>query len=159
MLLAGTAARMAGIELKSSAFTDHATIPDRYAKLGDNVSPPLTWSGVPDEAVELALVCEDPDAPSGTFIHWLVTGIDPRSQGLDADEKPPGGHQHINGFGEPGWGGPQPPVGDKAHRYFFRVYALPGPVSIPDEATAEDVHNVLDRQQLASGTLVGLYQR
>ncbi len=150
---------MAGIEIKSAAFSDHAVIPRRYAKEGENASPPLTWSGVPDDAAELALVCEDPDAPSGTFVHWLVTGIDPRSQGLDTDEQPPGSQPHRNGFGERGWGGPQPPVGDDAHRYFFRLYALPAPVSLPDDATADDVHRVLDRQQLASGTLVGLYQR
>ncbi|TPQ23600.1 YbhB/YbcL family Raf kinase inhibitor-like protein [Streptomyces sporangiiformans] len=150
---------MTDIELKSAAFRDHDVIPRRHAKAGENISPPLSWSGVPEEAVELALVCEDPDAPSGTFVHWLVTGIDPRSEGLDADEQLSGSQPHRNGFGERGWGGPQPPVGDDAHRYFFRLYALPAPVSLPDDATADDVHSVLDRQQLASGTLVGLYQR
>jgi Raf kinase inhibitor-like YbhB/YbcL family protein len=150
---------MAGIELKSAAFTDHAVIPRRYAKEGDDLSPPLTWSGVPDDAAELAVLCEDPDAPSGTFVHWLVTGIDPRSDGLDTGETKPGSRAHRNGYGGRGWGGPNPPAGDKAHRYFFRLYALPAPVSLPDDATADDIHGVLDRQQLASGTLVGLYQR
>ncbi|MFI9345309.1 YbhB/YbcL family Raf kinase inhibitor-like protein [Streptomyces sp. NPDC052773] len=150
---------MAGIELKSSAFDDHAVIPRRHAKDGDNISAPLTWSGVPEDAAELALVCEDPDAPSGTFLHWLVTGIDPDSDGLPAGGTGPGGHPHRNGYGERGWGGPKPPAGDPAHRYFFRLYALPAPVSLPDDATADDVHRVLDREQLASGTLVGLYQR
>ncbi|MFI5556101.1 YbhB/YbcL family Raf kinase inhibitor-like protein [Streptomyces sp. NPDC051738] len=150
---------MTGIDLKSSAFDDHETIPRRHAMEGDNVSPPLTWSGVPDEAVELALLCEDPDAPSGTFVHWLVTGIDPRTEGLPTGWAAPGGHPHTNGYGQWGWGGPQPPAGDRAHRYFFRLYALPGHVSIPEAATADEAHRVLDQQQLASGTLVGLYQR
>ncbi|MER6524019.1 YbhB/YbcL family Raf kinase inhibitor-like protein [Streptomyces sp. NPDC001508] len=150
---------MAGIELRSAAFSDHTMIPRRHAHDADNVSPPLTWSGVPDDTAELALLCEDPDAPSGTFVHWLVTGIDPRVGGLDAGETPQGGQAHRNGFGERGWGGPQPPVGDDAHRYFFRLYALPAPVSLPDRATADDAHSVLDRQQLASGTIVALYQR
>ncbi|MFI7407362.1 YbhB/YbcL family Raf kinase inhibitor-like protein [Streptomyces sp. NPDC049627] len=150
---------MTGIELKSSAFNDHAMIPRRYAKEGDNVSPPLTWSGVPDEASELALLCEDPDAPSGTFVHWLVTGIDPHTDGLPTGATTPGSHPHRNGYGQSGWGGPQPPAGDNAHRYFFRLYALPGHVSIPEAATADEAHRVLDRQQLATGTLVGLYQR
>lgn len=66
---------------------------------------------------------------------------------------------HRNGFGERGWGGPQPPVGDEAHRYFFRLYALPAPVSLPDRATPDEAHAVLEREQLASGTIVGLYQR
>jgi Raf kinase inhibitor-like YbhB/YbcL family protein len=155
----GTAARMADIELKSSAFNDHALIPRRYAKDGENISPPLTWAGVPDDAAELALLCEDPDAPSGTFLHWLVTGINPNSGGLDAGAEHPGSHLHRNGYGDKGWGGPHPPAGDNAHRYSFRLYALPGPVSIPDDAKADEIHGVLDRQQLASGTLVGLYQR
>lgn len=158
-LSVGTAARMAGIELKSSAFNDHDLIPRHYAKDGEGISPPLTWAGVSDEAVEPALLREDPDAPSGTFAHGLVTGIDPRSGGLDAGETRPGSHSHKNGYGEEGWGGPHPPAGDDAHRYFFRLYALPAPVSIPDEASADDIHGVLDRQQLAGGTLVGMYQR
>jgi Raf kinase inhibitor-like YbhB/YbcL family protein len=150
---------MAGIELRSEAFSDHSMIPRRYAHDADNVSPPLAWSGVPDDAAELALLCEDPDAPTGTFVHWLVTGIDPRTGGVDADETPKGSQAHRNGFGERGWGGPQPPAGDDAHRYFFRLYALPAPVSLPDRASADDVHAVLDREQLASGTIVGLYRR
>lgn len=150
---------MADIELHSAAFGDHDMIPHRYAKDGENVSPPLTWTGVPDAAAELALLCEDPDAPSGTFVHWLVTGIDPRREALETGATHPGSHLHRNGYGDEGWGGPQPPAGDEAHRYVFRLYALPAPVSLPEGATAEDAHGVLDRQQLASGTLVGLYRR
>jgi Raf kinase inhibitor-like YbhB/YbcL family protein len=150
---------MAGIELHSSAFHDHGPIPHRHAKDGENLSPPLSWSGVPEEASELALLCEDPDAPSGTFVHWLVTGIDPHIDGLEAGEMRQADQPHTNGYGARGWGGPHPPAGDGAHRYVFHLYALPAPVSIPDAATADEAHEVLDRQQLASGTLVGLYQR
>jgi Raf kinase inhibitor-like YbhB/YbcL family protein len=150
---------MAGIELNSAAFSDHALIPQRYARDGEDVSPPLTWSGVPDGAAELLLLCEDPDAPSGTFVHWLVTGIDPADGTVDAGQVPAGGTERNNGYGEARWGGPQPPVGDEAHRYFFRLYALPEPAGLPDGATADDVHRAVDKQQLASGTIVGLYQR
>ncbi|MFF8842070.1 YbhB/YbcL family Raf kinase inhibitor-like protein [Streptomyces sp. NPDC015127] len=150
---------MAGIDLSSSAFNDHALIPQRYARDGENVSPPLTWSGVPDGAAELVLLCEDPDAPSGTFLHWLVTGIRPADGAVDAGETPAGGTSRSNGFGGEGWGGPQPPVGDGAHRYFFHLYAVPEPVTLPDNATADDVHRAVDKAQLASGTIVGLYQR
>ncbi|WP_331767746.1 YbhB/YbcL family Raf kinase inhibitor-like protein [Embleya sp. NBC_00896] len=149
---------MAGIELKSATFNDGAFIPRRCAKDGDNVSPDLSWSGVPEGTFELLLLCEDPDAPSGTFVHWLVTGIDPGSDGVEAGQTPAGGQERTTGWGRPGWGGPQPPAGDRAHRYFFRVYALPEPVSLPENATADDVHIAVDRQ-LAGGTLVGLYQR
>ncbi|MER6612095.1 YbhB/YbcL family Raf kinase inhibitor-like protein [Streptomyces xantholiticus] len=150
---------MAGIELYTAAFNDHAPIPKRYARDGDNISPPLTWSGVPDGTAELLLLCEDPDAPSGTFVHWLVTGITPADGRVDAGETPPGGTPRTNGFGDAGWGGPQPPVGDKAHRYFFHLYALPEPVALPADATAEVVHRMVDKAQLASGTVVGLYHR
>ncbi|MDT0345044.1 YbhB/YbcL family Raf kinase inhibitor-like protein [Streptomyces litchfieldiae] len=150
---------MAGIRLQSSAFNDHAPIPGRYAKDGDNVSPPLSWSRPPSGTRELVLLCEDPDAPSGTFVHWLVTDIDPNSDGVDTGRPPPGGNPHTNGFGDRGWDGPQPPVGDPAHRYFFHLYALPEHVPVPEGASAAEVHRLLDRRQLASGTLMGLHQR
>jgi len=150
---------MAGIELKSAAFTDHAFIPDRFAKRGGNVSPPLTWAQVPDGSAELVLLCEDPDAPAGTFLHWLVTGIAPHSRGVAEGETPESGSARPNGFGERGWGGPQPPPGDGPHRYFFHLYALAAPPELPDDATPEDVHRATEQGTLASGTLVGRYQR
>ncbi|AWT46873.1 MULTISPECIES: YbhB/YbcL family Raf kinase inhibitor-like protein [Streptomyces] len=150
---------MSGIELRSSAFSDHALVPRRYALEGENDSPPLTWSGVPDDTAELVLLCEDPDAPSGTFVHWIVVGIDPRSGGTDTGESPRGGTELVNGYGRRGWGGPHPPPGDEAHRYFFRLYALSEPCVLPDAPSADQVHDAVEKQQLASGTLVGLYQR
>ncbi|ONK12505.1 YbhB/YbcL family Raf kinase inhibitor-like protein [Streptomyces sp. MP131-18] len=150
---------MAGIELRSSAFNDHAPIPGRYTKDGENLSPPLSWSRPPTGTRELALMCEDPDAPSGTFLHWLVTGIDPHHDGIGTGALPPGAAAHTNSFGDADWDGPRPPVGDPAHRYFFRLYALPGPVPLPEPASARDVREELGGRQLAGGTLVGLHQR
>ncbi|MDQ1042651.1 Raf kinase inhibitor-like YbhB/YbcL family protein [Streptomyces sp. V4I2] len=158
-LMPGTPGDMAGIELRSSAFNDHSVIERRYAYEGDNVSPPLAWRGVPDDATELVLLCEDPDAPSGTFAHWIVVGIDPHSEGVAAGQCPTGGTELVNGYHERGWGGPHPPPGDEAHRYFFRLYALSKPCVLPDAPSAQEVHQAVDEQQLASGTLVGLYQR
>jgi Raf kinase inhibitor-like YbhB/YbcL family protein len=149
---------MAGIELRSRAFNDHDLIPARYARDGDNVSPPLLWSGVPEDTTELVLLVEDPDAPRGTFVQWLVTGIFPADGGVDEGQTPPGGQEWPNGYGERGWGGPQPPVGDEPHRYFFRMYALTEPVQLPAEPTADDVHRQVGGA-IASGTIVGLYQR
>ncbi len=150
---------MAGIQLRSPAFSDHDLIPRRHAHDGGNVSPALQWSGVPDGTAELVLLCEDPDAPGGTFLHWLVTGIDPASTGIGEGQTPPGGQEWPNGFGEKGWGGPQPPVGDDAHRYFFRLYALGQPVRLPAEPGIDDAHRAVDNTASASGTTVGLYQR
>jgi hypothetical protein len=150
---------MAGIELRSQAFNDHSFIPDRHSLDGENLSPALEWSGVPDEAAELLLLCEDLDAPSGTFLHWLVTGIDPTATGVGEGQTPQAGQVWPNGFGEKAWGGPRPPVGDNPHRYFFRLYALREPVRLPAEPTADDVHSAVDDKALATGTLIGLYQR
>ncbi|RZB19681.1 YbhB/YbcL family Raf kinase inhibitor-like protein [Streptomyces sp. F001] len=150
---------MAGIDLNSSAFSDQSFIARRYAYEGDNASPPLTWSGVPDDAAELVLLCEDPDAPSGTFVHWAVVGIDPHSDGVDTGQHPPGGTELVNGYGDHGWGGPHPPPGDNPHHYLFRLYALAEPCVLPDAPSADQVHEAVEKRQLASGTLVGLYQR
>lgn len=150
---------MASIDLRSPAFSDNDLIPGRHAHDRDNVSPALQWSGVPDGTAELVLLCEDPDAPSGTFLHWLVTGIEPAATGVAEGQVPRGGREWTNGFGESGWAGPQPPVGDRAHRYFFRLYALPRPVRLPADPGIADVHRAVDDAALASGTTVGLYQR
>nr|WP_246401294.1 YbhB/YbcL family Raf kinase inhibitor-like protein [Jiangella mangrovi] len=119
----------------------------------------MEWVGVPPEATELLLLCEDPDAPSGHFLHWLVTGIDPHSAGVPVHGRPTGGREWPNGFGEDGWGGPAPPPGHGPHRYVFRVYALPGPPELPAGPSVGDVYRAVDRAMLARGTLVGRYQR
>ncbi|HEX6873484.1 MAG TPA: YbhB/YbcL family Raf kinase inhibitor-like protein [Micromonosporaceae bacterium] len=150
---------MADLQLHSPSFGDHDPIPGRHAHDHDNTSPPLTWSGVPSGTQELVLLCEDPDAPRGTFLHWLVTGIDPATTAVPEGTVPPGSTEWANDFGERGWGGPQPPAGDKAHRYFFRLYALAKPVRLPSRPAPADVHRQVDEAALASGTVVGVYQR
>jgi Raf kinase inhibitor-like YbhB/YbcL family protein len=150
---------MTGLQLRSSAFNDHDLMPDRLSKLGGNVSPPLTWSGVPDEAAELVLLVEDPDAGQPPFLHWLVTGIDPRTSEAPEGDVPAGGVQWTNGFGATGWSGPQPPKGDAPHRYFFRLYAVDEPLRLPQTPTAADVHGAASDHELVSGTLVGTFAR
>src|SRR5204862_8324511 len=107
------------MELSSEAFSDGDPIPSRYTCEGEDVSPPLTWSDVPEDAVTLALICDDPDAPSGTFAHWVGWGIDPGVGGLAEGEAPP--RQGRNGFGNIGYGGPCPPPGHGKHHYRFRL--------------------------------------
>lgn len=151
---------MYDFQLRSSAFSDGDPIPDRLSRKGGNISPPLSWAGVPNTAKGLVLLCEDPDAPGKTpFLHWLVTGIDPASDGISEGTAPAGARQWVNGFGATGWGGPQPPVGDPPHRYFFSLYAIDGPVDLPAEPSAADVHDTLDQQALAIATLMGTYTR
>jgi Raf kinase inhibitor-like YbhB/YbcL family protein len=151
---------MAGVELRSSAFNDHDLMPGRLSKPGGNVSPPLRWSGIPDGTEELVLLCEDPDAPGGEpFLHWLVTGIDPNTTGVDEGQVPQGGQEWPNGFGTTGWGGPQPPKGDNPHRYFFRLYAVSRPLDVPPTPMAEQARRAAEQRELASGTLVGTFAR
>jgi Raf kinase inhibitor-like YbhB/YbcL family protein len=113
---------MAGIELRSPSFGDHQPIPARHAKDHDNLSPALAWSGVPQQAVELAVLCQDPDAPRGTFTHWVLAGLEPTATGLAEGERPAVAVEGRNDFDEEGYSGPLPPVGDGPHRYFFWVF-------------------------------------
>jgi Raf kinase inhibitor-like YbhB/YbcL family protein len=147
------------IELRSAAFSDHTPIPNRYSYEGGNLSPPLEWDGIPDGTAELVLLCEDPDAPSGTFTHWVVTNISPSATGVAEGTLPKGATPGRNGFGKLGWGGPRPPVGEDPHRYFFRLCAADAPLRLGEGATAEKVHAALGRHTLAQGTLVGLFSR
>jgi hypothetical protein len=112
------------LEVGSAALSDGGTVPTRFTCDGDDVSPPLSWSEVPEDATELRISLRDPDAPGGTFTHWVVAGIDPSSSGVDQDAVPAGGTEGMNSFGERAYGGPCPPHGDEPHRYVFTVEAL-----------------------------------
>lgn len=147
------------IELRSTAFADHAPIPERHSKDGEGLSPPLAWSGVPADTAELAVVCEDPDAPGGTFVHWVLVGINPALNELTDGETPSGAAQGRNDFGEEGYGGPSPPVGDRPHRYVFRIFAASEPLGLNAGVSADDLRKALAGRELATGTLVGTYQR
>jgi Raf kinase inhibitor-like YbhB/YbcL family protein len=111
------------LKIESSAFSEGDTVPVEFTCDGDNVSPPLTWSGVPEDAAELRLSLKDPDAPRGTFTHWSVGGIDPSSSEVARGTVPAGGTEERNSFGEAGYGGPCPPSG-ATHRYVFTVEAV-----------------------------------
>ncbi|GAB3807511.1 YbhB/YbcL family Raf kinase inhibitor-like protein [Micromonospora zhanjiangensis] len=150
---------MAGILIRSTAFNDHDLMPDRFSRDGGNLSPPLAWSGVPESATELVLLVEDPDAGREPFLHWLVTGIDPASQGTDEGQLPGGGREWTNGYGSPGWGGPHPPKNDDPHRYFFRLYAVDKPLALPTNPGAQDIHRAVEDIELASANMVGTFAR
>src|SRR5439155_12041068 len=131
-----------GLTLTSSAFTDGATIPVRYTADGDNGSPPLAWTDPPGGTKSFALVCEDPDAPSGSFVHWLVWDIKADARGLKQGVSHTGDasgiHQGENGFGSIGYGGPSPPPG-KPHRYVFHLYALDDRPALEPGVAREDL--------------------
>lgn len=146
------------IEVRSSAFVPGEQIPRQHTKDGDDQPPPLEWSGVPEGTKELALVMEDPDAPSGTFTHWIAARLPADTERLE-DGLPAGAVEGTNDFGEVGYGGPRPPEGDPAHRYFFRVYALSDRVDLTAGASADDFHDAVQGKELARGELIGTYAR
>jgi Raf kinase inhibitor-like YbhB/YbcL family protein len=111
------------IRIGSPALSEGDAVPTRFTCDGENVSPPLRWSDVPEDATELRITLTDPDAPRGTFTHWLVTGVDPATSEVEEGAVPAGGTEGQNDFGDTGYGGPCPPAG-APHRYVFTVEAL-----------------------------------
>jgi Raf kinase inhibitor-like YbhB/YbcL family protein len=143
--------------LTSSAFEHGEVIPRRHTCEGDDVSPALDWSAPPDGAHSLALVMDDPDAPGGTFTHWLAWGLGPDVRGLAEGEKPP--VEGRNDFGERGYRGPCPPPGHGTHRYSFRLHALDADPDVAAGTGTHDVERALDGHVLAVAELVGTYER
>jgi Raf kinase inhibitor-like YbhB/YbcL family protein len=147
------------IALRSPAFADGDTIPAVYTCDGDDVSPPLEWSGVPSDAAQLAVVVEDPDAPGGTFLHWVLWGLDAGQPGVDQGQVPPGAWEARNDFGRIGWGGPCPPWGSDPHRYVFTLLALSQPLAVEARASADTVKRAAEGKVLAEGRLTARYGR
>jgi Raf kinase inhibitor-like YbhB/YbcL family protein len=152
------------IHVTSAAFHEGEAIPVQYTCDGDNVSPPLLWGRLPKDSQSLALVCEDPDAPSGLFVHWLIFNLPPIVSDLP-EAMPPaenleetGALQGRNDFNNIGYDGPCPPPGNP-HRYFFRLYALDTKLRLAAGATKRDFENAANGHILAEGHLMGTYQR
>jgi Raf kinase inhibitor-like YbhB/YbcL family protein len=145
------------LTLHSTAFTDGGELPRRYTCDGAGRSPPLTWSGVPRGARELALVVEDPDADR--FVHWTVLRIPPETTGVEENGVPSGAIETDNSFGDRGWGGACPPDGDPPHRYVFALYALRAPLGLDEGARPDEVRRALSQQALARGTLTARFER
>ena len=147
------------MKLTSSALADGGTVPAQFTCDGVGGSPPLEWKGVPRGAEELALLVEDPDAPGGTFVHWILFGIDPGTRSIAAGQKPAGAKQGQNGFSNTDWGGPCPPKGDESHRYVFTLYALSKPLDLAEGASGGDVRSAIDAAAISKGTLTATYGR
>lgn len=145
------------LQLESPAFRASGEIPKRLSCDGADVSPALSWRGVPSGARELALVMEDPDADG--FVHWTVLRIPPETRGVKEGRVPAGAVETQNSFGKRGWGGPCPPEGDEPHHYVFAVYALRRKLGIGADASPDEVRDALAGAALASGTLTGRFGR
>ncbi len=153
------------LTLTSPAFAPDGPIPRAHTCDGADLSPPMAWHGVPEETRELALIVDDPDAPRGTWVHWVLYGIPPTVGSLPAGvptspelAAPPGARQGVNDFGRTGWGGPCPPKGP-AHRYVFTLYALDRAAGLPPGATKPVLLAAIAGHVLAETSLIGRYAR
>lgn len=152
--------RMASIQsmqLRSPDFENKEMIPTRYTCEGENISPELDIQGVPEAAKSLALLVDDPDAPSGTWTHWLVWNFEPHTVRIPAGHVPAGGVEGTTSFGKSGYGGPCPPSG--IHRYFFKLFALDVELDLSTESRVEEFIKAIDGHVLAQAELIGLYSR
>jgi Raf kinase inhibitor-like YbhB/YbcL family protein len=157
----GEAIKMADLTVKSDDFEQGKAIPKKYTCDGDDISPQLSWSKPPEGTKELVLIVDDPDAPMGAWVHWVVWGIPPDSTNLpeavpNTDSIAVGLKQGKNGFGKIGYGGPCPPHGSD-HRYFFKLYAVDAGLDLKAKATKWDVLNAIEGHVIAKGELMGKY--
>ena len=152
------------LSVTSTAFRDGERVPDRYTCTGKDISPPLAWSGAPAGTMSFVLLCDDPDAPAGTWHHWSVFDIPAESDGLPeaypTDAEVDATRQAVNDFRRHGYGGPCPPPGHGTHHYHFRLLALSvARLDLPDEARCPDVDKAARPHVLAEARLTGTYSR
>lgn len=145
------------MKISSSAFGDNREIPAEYTCDGDNISPPLIIAEIPEEAKSLALIVDDPDAPIGTFTHWVVWNIDPKTEEISEGEVPEGAIEGINDSGERGYAGPCPPLG--THHYNFHLYALDDTLALTGVAGRGELEEEMEGHIITETTLTALYSR
>ncbi len=141
--------------VKSPAFENNKHVPAKYTCDGADVNPPLNIEGVPEEAKTLVLIVDDPDAPMGTFDHWVVWNIPAATRVIKENSVP--GKEGLSSYGKHSYSGPCPPSG--THRYFFKIYALDTDLDLKFSSTKRDVEKAMEGHVLAEGELVGLYSR
>ena len=151
------------MQVSSTAFAEGEAIPAKYTCDEKNVSPPLKWSGIPAGTKSLALLADDPDAPAGTWVHWVLYDLPASVTQLPEDlpkgqHTPGGGKQGLNDFKHLGYGGPCPPSG-KPHRYFFKLYALDAILDLKPGASKKNVEHAMEKHTLAQAQLMGTYER
>jgi Raf kinase inhibitor-like YbhB/YbcL family protein len=150
------------ITITSSAFKEGGMIPSKYTCDGDGISPPLNWQQVPQGVKSFALISDDPDAPVGTWVHWVLWNIPAEANGLPeavpaSPSLPDGLKQGISDFRRPGYGGPCPPSG--THRYYFKIYALDTMLDLSESSKKQDLLDAMKGHILAEGALMGKYKR
>lgn len=153
----GAGATAAAIVVASTAFTEGEPIPPRYSCRGQNLAPPLTWSGIPGAAAGVALVVDDPDAVGGLYIHWVVTDIPASVTSSPEGGAPAGGRVNANSGGDASYLGPCPPAGSGVHRYRFTVYALSKRLELAGSTSARQAVDAITDAATAQGRLTGTF--
>lgn len=154
---------MKNILISAERFKDCEAIPDIYTCKGKDISPSLSWTGIPAGTKSIALIMDDPDAPGETFVHWVLYNVPAQTQklpeGMPHDKiLSDGSMQGMTDFGQTGYGGPCPPPG-KPHRYYFKVYALDSRIDLAPGASKKQLEGEIVGHILAKGEIVGIYKR
>jgi len=148
---------MAALQISSPAFQNNGNIPRQYTCDGKDINPPLMIANCPQGTKSIALICDDPDAPVGIWVHWVIWNIFPDVKEIKENIVPTGAIVGVNDFRQNRYGGPCPPSG--THRYFFKVYALDTMLGISPNASKADLEKTMKGHILGQGQLVGLYKR
>lgn len=149
--------KMGELKVSSSAFDNNGNIPQKYTCDGKDVNPALKIENVPAEAKSLALIVDDPDAPMGIWVHWVVWNIDPKISEIKENSVPKDSVQGINDFRKHDYGGPCPPSG--THRYFFKLYALDTLLNLNPNSSKADLEKAMKGHIIAQSQIIGLYRR
>lgn len=149
--------KMGELAISSAAFQNNGSIPAKYTCDGADVNPPLKIENVPSTAKSLALIVDDPDAPMGTWVHWVLWNIDPGTGEIRENSVPKGALPGMNDFRKQKYGGPCPPSG--THRYFFKLYALDRALSLHAQATKGDLEKAMKGHIIGEAQVIGLYKR
>lgn len=152
------------MRLESASFRDGEPIPAEHSRDGFDAHPALSWSGAPKGTASFALICDDPDAPRGRWVHWVLYDVpgsvsELRPGVAKSGRHPAGGVHGRNDFGDLGWGGPAPPRGHGLHHYEFRLYALDTKLGLPEGAGKNDVEAAMKGHVLGEAKLTGTYRR
>jgi Raf kinase inhibitor-like YbhB/YbcL family protein len=148
-------AKAGEMKISSLSFQNGGSIPLKFSHEGGNANPSLKIEGVPARAKSLALIVDDPDAPSGLFTHWLIWNIDPKTTSIPENSAPKGATQGTNDFGEASYGGPQPPSG--THRYYFKMFALDQMLQLAAGAKRRELEKAMKGHVIAQAEVMGRY--
>lgn len=149
--------KMNGLQLESFAFKHNKYIPEKFTCDGEDINPTLLIKNVPSGTKSLALIVDDPDAPVGTWVHWVVWNIDPNTSEIKENTVPKGAQQGVNDFRKHDYGGPCPPSG--THRYFFKLYALDTMLNLSSNTKKGDLEKAMKGHILEKAEIIGLYKR